>query len=153
MGFLAEVTAFERVVVDGAQAPECALDRDASDTATGGHFSPAGDDAPPLPGDVALCVDVEGTGAAQIAGYQDPSTPPLATGGEKRIYSRMVAGVVAAEVYLKADGSLVVRNALGELAVDAAGNVTWKTPLGTNGAATHAHGSPFGPTSAPIPGT
>jgi hypothetical protein len=51
------------------------------------------------------------------------------------------------------DGSARLGNALGELALDAAGNVTWTTPLGTNGAATHTHTTPFGPSGPPIPGT
>lgn len=151
MGFLATVTAFARTVTGGEQTPEVTLDH--NDGATAYHFAPAGDDAPPLPGDLAFCPDDAGKGGAQVAGYQDPKLAGLASGGDKRIFSRSGPGVVAAEVWLKADGSLVVRNGLGELAIDAAGNVTWKTALGTNGAATHTHGSPFGPTTAPIPGT
>jgi hypothetical protein len=56
-------------------------------------------------------------------------------------------------VELASDGSISAGNALGSIKVDAAGSVSWTTPLGTNVAATHMHGSPFGPTTAPIPGT
>lgn len=170
MGSLATVTAFERETVDGALAPECKVDRGGGDLATASCFSPLGDDAPPLPGDVAYLGDDAGTGTAQIIAYQDPTTPAPAAPGEKRIYSRSGPGVVAAEIWLRADGSILVTNAggtlelaatgaarlanaLGSIEVDVAGKVTFTTPLGTFGADSHVHGSPFGPTSPPIPGT
>lgn len=171
MGFLASVVSFSRTVVDGAQAPECAVDRDGDETVTGGHFGPPGDDSPPLPSDVAYLGDDTGAGAAQITGYQDPATPGLATPGERRLYARSAPGVVAVELWLKSDGTLVARNptgarlelgadgsarlatGLGELAIDPAGNVTWTTPLGTFGAATHQHATPFGPSGPPLRGT
>jgi hypothetical protein len=151
MGYLANVTAFERAAAGGEQTPEVTVDH--NDGATVGHFANAGDDAPPLAGDLAFCADDAGAGGAQAVGYQDPSLAGVAAPGDKRIFARSGPGVVAVELWLKADGSLVAKNAVGELAIDAAGNVTWKTALGTNGAATHTHGSPFGPTTAPIPGT
>lgn len=170
MGFLGEVSAFERATVDGAQTPEVRLDRGGDEPATVGHYTPPGIDAAPLPGDNAYAGDDVGAGAAQAVGYQDPTTPPVAAGGEVRLYSRSGPGVASAEVWCKADGTLVLRNplgsvelgpdgsmragnAVGELAVDAAGVVTWKTALGLNGAATHTHPTPFGPSGPPIPGT
>lgn len=171
MGFLASVISFARTVVDGSPAPEVTADRGGDEVVTGHHFGAPGDDAPPLPGDLVYLGDDSGAGAAQAVGYQDPATPGLAAPGERRIYSRSAPGAVAVELWLKADGSLVatnvaggvlelgvdgsgrVGNALGELALDAAGNVTWTTPLGTNGAATHSHATPFGPSGPPIPGT
>lgn len=171
MGFLAKVVSFERSTVAGAQTPECRVDRGGGETVTAHHFSAAGDDAPPLPGDLAYLGDDAGAGAAQITGYQDPSTPGAAAAGERRLYARSGPGVVAVELWLKADGTITasnpggavlelapdgsarVANALGSIAVDPAGNVTWTTPLGTNGAATHAHATPFGPCGPPIPGS
>lgn len=171
MGFLATVVAFERTTIAGAESPECTVDRDGDETLRAHHFGAPGDDAPPLPGDVGYLGDDAGAGAAQIVAYQDPSTRGVAAPGERRIYSRSGPGVVAVELWLKADGTLVAHNpvgavlelgpdgsarlanALGELALDAAGNVTWTTPLGTNGAATHVHPTPFGPCGPPIPGT
>lgn len=170
MGFLAKVVEFRRTVVEGAQAPECTIDRDGDETATAAHLAPPGDDAPPLPGDIAYLGDDAGAGAAQIAGYQDPASAGVAAAGEKRIYSRSGPGVVVAEVWLKADGTLVAKNAagslelgpdgaarlvneLGSIELDAAGNVTANTPLGSFGAATHMHTTPFGPSGPPIAGT
>jgi hypothetical protein len=153
VGFLATVVSFARTVLAGEQAPECRLDLDGGDASTAHHFSPPGVDAVPLPGDVAYAGDDAGAGKAQIVGYQDPKTAGLAEPGEVRLYSRSGPGVMAVELWLKADGSLVARNALGELAIDAAGVVSWTTPLGTNGAATHSHSTPFGPSGPPLPGT
>lgn len=170
MGFVAKIVSFARELVAGEQAPECRVDLDGGDSMTAHHFAPPGVDAVPLPGDVGYLGDDLGKGRAQLVGYQDPVSPGVAAPGEVRLYSRAGPGVMAVEVWLKGDGTLVARNllgelalnpdgssrvgnAIGELAVDAAGNVTWKTALGTNGAGTHAHATPFGPTSAPIPGT
>jgi hypothetical protein len=56
-------------------------------------------------------------------------------------------------VELGADGAIALTNAQGSVDIDASGNVTATTPLGTFGAGTHMHTSPFGPTGPPIPGT
>lgn len=154
MGFLGAVIAFERATVDGAQAPEVRVDRDGDEVATGHHFSAPGDDSPPLPGDLAYLGDDAGAGSAQAVGYQDPATPGTAAPGERRLYARSAPGVVAVELWLKGDGTLVASNASGavvELGPD--GSVKWTTPLGTNGAATHQHATPFGPSGPPIVGT
>jgi len=144
---------FTRSVVDGKQAPEVKVDRGGGDAISAYHFAPAGDDSPPLPSDVAYLGDDQGTGNAQALGYQDPDSAPVAGEGEKRIYSRSGPGVVACEVWCKADGTLLLKNLLGSIELDLLGNVTVTTPLGSFGAATHSHLSPFGPTGPPIPGT
>lgn len=170
MGFIATVVEFLRTVTDGAQTPEAKVERGGDDPLTGYHFAPPGDDSQPLAGDDAFLVDDTGKGAAQIVGYQDPTSTPKAGAGEKRIYSRSGPGVMACEVWLKADGTIAIVNAagsielaadgssqmvnpLGSVALSSAGLVTFTTPLGTFGADTHTHASPFGPTGPPIPGT
>lgn len=171
MGILGRVVSFARAVVGGAEAPELAVDLDGGEALTALHFSPPGVDAAPLPDDEASLQPGSGTGALDAVGYQDPSTPGKARPGEVRLYARSGPGAVAVELWLEADGTLTARNAsgaelalgpdgavragnaLGELAVDAAGVVTWSTPLGQNGAATHTHPTPFGPSGPPIPGT
>jgi hypothetical protein len=171
VGFVADVLEFLRSIVDGAQTPEVKVDRGGGDTATGYHFACPGDDSRPLAGDDAYLADDEGAGNRQAVGYRDQRSTPKAGAGEKRIYSRSAPGVMAAEVWLKADGTIVVTNAigvalqlapsgaasvsnaLGSIDLDAAGNVTATTPLGTFGAGTHGHNSPFGPIGPPIPGT
>lgn len=187
MGFLATVVEFLRSTVEGVPTPEAKVDRGGNDLVTGYHFAPAGDDAQPLPGDVAYLGGDLGAGNAQILGYQDPQNAGVAGPGERRLYARAADGTIKAQVWLKADGSILLANdagsmtvaadgaislaaggATGELAadgaislsngsgglaVDAAGNVVATTPLGTFGAGTHMHTSPFGPTGPPIPGT
>lgn len=187
MGFLASVVEFLRSNVEGVPTPEAKCDRGGNDTVTGYQFAPAGSDAQPLPGDVAYLGDDAGAGNAQILGYQDPKNAGLAGPGECRLYARASDGTIRAQVWLKADGSILLSNehgtatlgpdgaisltagqasatlgadgaislgnGTGSLAIDAAGNVTATTPLGTFGAGTHAHTSPFGPTGPPIPGT
>jgi hypothetical protein len=171
MGFLTTVVAFARRVVDGAEVPECSLDRDGDETVTAGHFGPPGDDSPPLPGDVAYLGDDAGSGAAQVVGYQDPETPPQAAPGDRRLYARSAPGAVAVSLWLKADGTLVVQNvgggvleigadgavrfgnALSAFGVGAGGVVFWETAIGTFGGATHVHTTPFGPSGPPIAGT
>ncbi len=153
MGFLATVVEFTRSVVSGAQAPEAKVDRGGGDSITAYHFSSPGDDSQPLPGDVVFVAEDEGAGNGQIVGYQDPKTSPAAGVGEKRIYARSGAGSLAAEVWLRSDGTIILKNTLGSIELDPTGNVTVKTPLGTYGAASHAHSTPFGPSGPPLPNT
>lgn len=172
MGFLATVLEFLRSSDQGTPTPEAKCDRGGDDTVTGFHFAPPGVDSAPLPGDVAYLGDDLGTGNAQILGYQDTQNAGVAAGGELRTYARAGDGSIVAEIWIKADGSILVSsvlggssvelgpdgaialsNALGGVEIDAAGNVVATTPLGTFGAATHTHASPFGPTGPPIPGT
>jgi hypothetical protein len=172
VGRLATVVEFSRSSDQGTPTPEVKCDPGDGDTSTGFHFAPPGTDAQPLPGDVAYLGDDQGAGNEQAIGYQDPKNAGVAGAGEHRIYSRAADGSIVAEVWVKADGSILVRsvlagsaaelgpdgaielsNAQGKLAIDAAGNVVATTPLGTFGAGTHGHNSPFGPIGPPIPGT
>jgi hypothetical protein len=153
MGYLATVLSVTRSVASGAQALEAKVSRGGNDTITAYSFVNPGDDSYPLPGDVVFVVEAEGKGNGQVVGYQDPETSPVANAGEKRIYARSGPGVVSCEVWLKADGALVLKNTLGSLELDPAGNVTVTTPLGTYGAASHAHSTPFGPSGPPLPNT
>lgn len=172
MGFLATVAEFLRSLDQGVPTPEVKCDRGGEDAVTAFHFTPPGTDAAPLPGDLVYLGDDLGAGNAQALGYQDPANAGRAAGGEHRIYSRAADRTPVAHVWLKADGSIVIEselagssvtlgpdgaitaeNAAGGWSVDAAGNVTATTPLGTFGAATHTHTTPFGPSGPPIPGT
>jgi hypothetical protein len=189
VGFLATVLEFLRSSDQGTPTPEGKFDRGGNDTVTAFHFAPPGTDAHPLAGDVAYLGDDLGAGNAQAIGYQDPKNAGVAGAGEHRIYARAADGTLVAELWLKADGSILARsvlagssaelgpdgaisltapaasaelgadgaisleNAAGGLSIDAAGNVVATTPLGTFGAGTHGHNSPFGPIGPPIPGT
>lgn len=172
MGLLSILKEFLRSSDQGTPTPEGKFDPGDGDVTTAGHFTPPGTDAQPLPGDLAYLGDDQGRGNLQALGWQDTKNAGVAGAGEHRIYARSPAGTVVAEIWAKADGSILVRsvlasssvelgadgslelaNATGAVTIDASGNVTFKTPLGTFGAGTHMHNSPFGPTAGPIPGT
>jgi hypothetical protein len=170
VGFLATIISFTRAVVQGAHAPEAKVSRGGNDTLTAGHFSAPGDDSYPLPDDVAYVGDGAGKGAAEILGYQDSKTTPVAVAGEKRIYSRSGPGVVAASVYLRSNGTIIVRNSLGSveltptgsvtignavgsISLSALGLVTFTVGVSTVGASTHVHNIPTGVSGPPVPGT
>lgn len=118
---IARVVAFARTVVEGAQAPEVRVDDGSGAASTPYHFAPPGDDSPPLPGDVVHVAEASGAGFGSAVGYQDPDTEPQAAPGERRLYARSGPGVVACEVWLKADGSIEVLTGDTAIVVDADG--------------------------------
>jgi len=103
MGRVGEVKAYE----DGAVR----VDAGGGDDETADHFAPAGDDAPPLAGDIAALSDAPGAGSESAVGYRDDTTKKSAD-GEKRIYSRKPDGSLAAEFWLKGDGTWVMTDLL-----------------------------------------
>lgn len=141
MGFLAPVLEFSRSSDQGTPTPEVKCDQGGDDTVTGYHFTPPGVDAAPLPGDVAYLGDDQGRGNAQALGYQDPANAGVAAGGEHRSYSRAPSGSPVAEIWLKGDGSILVRSVLGassaELGADGSISLTTaqaSAQLGADGA-------------------
>lgn len=124
MGFLATIVEFLRSEVNGAPTPEAKVDRGGDDTVTGYHFAPPGDDAQPLPGDVAYLGDDLGAGNAQILGYQDPKNAGVAGKGERRLYARSADGASINQIWLKADGSVLVSNDQGSIELGADGTIT-----------------------------
>lgn len=162
MSFLADVLSFAREIVRDVQAPEVKIDRGGGDTLRAGHFTDPGIDAAPLPGDVAAVEGSSGTGSGQVTGYQDPETKPEAAGGEIRIYSRSAPGVVAAKVWVKKSGEILITNGTGTFTlnpdgtveangavIDLTGNLTTASQISSD---THPHPTPFGPTGPPLPG-
>lgn len=134
-------------------------------------FADGGDDSPPLAGDVAALNDGPETGTQQTTGFDD-DLAGVAAPGEKRVYGRTPEGLLAAEIWLKGDGTVVVRSALAaaggvlEIApsgvvtvndlvtISVAGEVTAKDQPSTSvGLTTHSHPTGVGPTGKPIPGT
>ena len=61
-------------------------------------------------------------GAAAV-GYLDPKANQTAGAGEKRIYSRDGSGAQVAQVWLKADGTVVVNNSTGMITMAPAGTI------------------------------
>lgn len=70
------------------------------------QYSSSGDDAPPLPEDRVVLVDIEGTGNHVAVGVLSKSQG--AKPGEKIIYSRNSDGDVVAKIHLTNDGAVIV---------------------------------------------
>jgi len=106
---------------------------------TADHFDGAGTDAVPLPGDTVAQQPCSGTGSVLAVGYCDPiAANRKATAGERRIYSRNpLTGVAVAEVYCKADGTIVIASLNGSpIELTSTGRVTVNAPdvrLGAGG--------------------
>ncbi len=105
MGLVAEV-------VDVESDGNVKVDPGGGDALIADHFGPSGDDSPPLPGDNVALTDGSETGTQQATGYSDPDNDGVAAQGEKRSYARSPAGTPVAEVYLKGDGSIVIKSLL-----------------------------------------
>jgi hypothetical protein len=127
-GKLAKVVSFER---RGAEE-DVVVDTGGGALVTAAHLAGAGEDSPPLPGDVAALDDSSGSGNQQVTGYHDPLNTGKADEGEKRIYGRNAAGETVGEIWIR-DGSLLVQAKIGDneisLTLDLdTGIATLKTP-------------------------
>jgi hypothetical protein len=122
-GLIGRVLSFARVVRDGSFLEDVKIKPGGRQPLTPEHTSSPGDDAPPLSSDYAVAVPTEGTGRASAVGYVDPVNEGKAAPGEKRLYSRDPNGVVQAEVHLKGDGSVEVKNSAGTFLLTAAGSL------------------------------
>lgn len=82
------------------------------------HLAPPGIDAPPIAGvDYAGTAPAPGSGAEQVVGYHDPKNDSVAADGEFRAYGRDPSGKIVNEVWLKGDGSVLIKNDKGTIEV------------------------------------
>ena len=123
MGLIALVKSFTRVVRNGVRFSDVKVDPGGSANITGEHFADPGDDSHPLDSDYVAAMPVRRSGGAVAVGYADPINAPKSGPGEKRIYGRDSAGVAVNEVWLKADSSVIISNALGAIELKADGSV------------------------------
>lgn len=107
-GTLATVIATERKVdpETGVYMVDVQVDAGAGDITSAELFQPPGEDSLPMAGDTALLQESAGSGVKAVVGFDDPANEGQAAAGEKRIYSRTAAGALAADIWLKADGSV-----------------------------------------------
>lgn len=144
------------------------------DEVSAAQCAPPGIDAPPLPGDTAVCVEYSKSGeqAAVAAIVADQKAKP----GELRLFSRDTDRELVATVWLRDDGSIVIETADGGKLETNADGVTVTGDLTVTGAlsvagaiegasvtdtttsvglGTHVHvlNGPVLPTSPPTPGT
>jgi hypothetical protein len=115
VGLIAKILSFTRIVADGVRSSDVKVDPGGGANITGQHFADAGDDSHPLPTDYVLLVKNRQTGGYSVVGYADPINDPIAAAGEKRIYGRDALGAVVNEMWLKADGSVIISNANGSI--------------------------------------
>ena len=124
MGNIAKVLSFIRVVRNLANISDVKVDPGGGDIVTGVHFAPAGDDAHPLPDDYAIMMAVQGAGREAIVGYSDPENTPVTAAGEKRIYARKADGTPINQVWLRANGDIILDNENGSITLNADGSIT-----------------------------
>ena len=110
MGRIAKILSFTRRVVNGIFFSDVKMNPDGGSNITGEHFADSGNDSPPLPDDTAVTVGIQRNGGQVPVGYIDTKNAGVAVPGEARIYGRDNAGIKINEIYLKADGSILIAN-------------------------------------------
>jgi hypothetical protein len=123
MGRLARVISFARTAVSGKKVTDVKSDLGGGDVLNGQHFAPVGDDSMPLPDDYVALIPLARQRGAAAVGYLDPKANQTAGAGEKRIYSRDGSGAQVAQVWLRADGTVVVNNGAGMITMAPAGTI------------------------------
>ena len=123
MGLRAKLLSFVRVIRNSASISDVKVDTGGGVNVTAEHFAPAGDDSFPLTTDYAYVSPVPTSGGFVVVGYIDPKSAPKAQAGDKRIYARKSDGLLAVEVWLKNDGSVVIANDSGSFEMEAGGDV------------------------------
>jgi hypothetical protein len=169
MGRLAPVVEFD------AAEGEIRADAGEGEAVTASHFEDAGSDSHPLPTDEVHLADADGAGLEHAVGYTDTVNPRKSGPGEKRIYARNAdTGEQVCEIWLKADGAVVVENDQGFIELGADGDITLNgvvidkdgnilapgevtamaaMPAASVSLSTHIHGTPSGASSPPTAGT
>ena len=146
-------------------------DDDNPETVTAELLLAPGIDALPLPGDEVVVEETEGSGDTIAQAFADLINEGKADAGEHRIYARDAAGVVACEIWCKADGTVAVKSIkdggklnLNGVLIDQQGNITTpgdvKAMAGTPDAplpgvtlSKHLHPTGVGPSGPPQTGT
>lgn len=124
MGLVARVLSFVReTLASGDHVTYTKFRAGAAPTLRGEHFGAPGQDAHPLPSDYCYAARQEATGRWVVLGYLDAQNEPEAEPGEHRLYSRDADGNVAAEAWLRADGSVRFSNAGGSMELQSGGTV------------------------------
>jgi len=120
VGFIAKILSSVRTLKRGHKNVDVKVDGHGGANVTADLFLPPGYDALPMDGDFAVQVKGERAGQAATVGTIDQTVKKSAK-GEGRLYSRNAAGVLKAEVWLKADGTITGNNANGSFVLQAGG--------------------------------
>lgn len=123
MGRIAKILSFLRVNKNGINYSDVKVDMGGGYNITVKHLSNPGDDSYPLNSDYVLLVSTRGEGKHVAIAYADTVNTSKANEGDKRIYSRDSAGAMAAEVWLKNDGEILLSNGDGYIKLIPGGNI------------------------------
>lgn len=171
------VVSTHREAVESKPVTEVRLDT-GGNAVTADHFDGAGEDALPLPGDVAEYGYGAPAGSLEIIGYHDPKNQGLAGPGEKRIYARNPnSGTIVCQILLGSGGAINIDGlvnggtavldpsdgswTINGVRIDKQGNITtpgevmaMSTGPGTGvKLSTHVHPTGTGPSGPPTTGT
>jgi hypothetical protein len=131
MGRLAVLLSFLRTTKNSAKVSDVKVNPGGGANVTAEHFSAAGDDSHPIPGDFVALNGDSGTGREVAIGYLDPTNAPKALTGDKRIYARGSNGMLIVEVWLKNTGEATSVNANGSVTLQPDGGTLITTPAST----------------------
>ena len=129
---LGRLLSFLRTERNDAKVSDTTLDPGGGPNITGEHFADPGDDSHPLPGDYVATTGIPRSGGEVPVGYADTINDPKAEAGEKRIYGRDAAtGLAVNEIWLKADGAVLIANANGSFELKADGSIKGSNSAGS----------------------
>ncbi len=147
------------------EPPEIKGDSGGGDISQVDHFGPAGLDSQPLKGDLVNLVNGPQTGLGVVSGYHDIKGNLEAEPGESRLYARDSSGGVVCDIWLKADGDIVINSInsgkdviINGVKIDSSGNISAPGEVSANSETvpinltTHTHATAMGPTGPSLPG-
>ena len=98
---------------------------------TSEQYLPSGYNARPMDGDYSVIQDTEQTGRSNSSGVVDTVLNVALEKGETQIYSRDSEGALVAEVTLRTDGAVTIKNQEGEFSITSEGVITAKNSKGS----------------------
>lgn len=99
------------------------LDSGGGNIIIGEHYQPVGDDCKPLKTDFLYSSPGMITGSEIVLGFVDLINESKSDEGEKRIYSRKSSGESVAEVWLKKNGDISIKNNNAEILLKENGEI------------------------------
>lgn len=107
------------------------IDPGGGDLSTVDRYSAAGDDSKPLDTDFVAGTEINRTGGHVVVAFYDPKNASKSSKGDKRIYSRDPAsGEEKAEIWLKNNGEIIIKNDVSEVKIDTAGSIKGSNAAG-----------------------
>lgn len=122
MGLIAKVTEWFYQTVGSTKTTQVQLDQGAGYTAQAPYSTPSGVASTPMPGDLAVCLEVPGSGQTFVVGYIDPQFAQGLATGEAKLYSRDSSGAEVASLYLTREGRATLKNSKGQAVLNPDGS-------------------------------